>query len=119
MEGVRIVLTDRNRLDSPLLGVELMAALWRLYGDRLQIDRTLSMIGSRGLARGHQGAGRSARRRAILDARRGRVPHEAAAAPIVAIDASAVDIVDGLDKALQVLIGLFESRYRGKMAVRV
>ena len=46
-EGVRIVLTDRNRLDSPLLGVELMAALWRLYGDRLQIDRTLSMIGSR------------------------------------------------------------------------
>jgi len=46
-EGVRIVLTDRNRLDSPLLGVELMAALWRLYGDRFQIDRTLSMIGSR------------------------------------------------------------------------
>jgi uncharacterized protein YbbC (DUF1343 family) len=46
-EGVRIVLTDRNRLDSPLLGVELMAALWRLYGDRLQIDRTLGMIGSR------------------------------------------------------------------------
>jgi uncharacterized protein YbbC (DUF1343 family) len=45
--GVRIVLTDRNRLDSPLLGVELMAALWRLYGDRLQIDRTLGMIGSR------------------------------------------------------------------------
>ena len=45
--GVRIVLTDRNRLDSPLLGVELMAALWRLYGDQLQIDRTLSMIGSR------------------------------------------------------------------------
>ena len=41
------MLTDRNRLDSPLLGVELMAALWRLYGDRLQIDRTLSMIGSR------------------------------------------------------------------------
>jgi uncharacterized protein YbbC (DUF1343 family) len=46
-EGVRIVLTDRNRLDSPLLGVELMAALWRLYGDRFQIDRTVGMIGSR------------------------------------------------------------------------
>ena len=45
--GVRIVLTDRNRLDSPLLGVELLSALWRFYGDRLQIDRTLSMIGSR------------------------------------------------------------------------
>ena len=46
-EGVRITLTDRNRLDRPLLGVELMAALWRLYGDRFQIDRTLGMIGSR------------------------------------------------------------------------
>jgi uncharacterized protein YbbC (DUF1343 family) len=45
--GVRIVLTDRNRLDSSLLGVELLSALWRLYGDRLQIDRTLGMIGSR------------------------------------------------------------------------
>lgn len=45
--GVRIVLTDRNQLDSPLLGVELLSALWRLYGDRLQIDRTQSMIGSR------------------------------------------------------------------------
>lgn len=46
-EGVRIALTDRNKLDSPLLGVELMAALWRLHGDRFQIDRTLGMIGSR------------------------------------------------------------------------
>lgn len=46
-EGLRITLTDRNRLDSPLLGVELMAALWRLHGDRFQIDRTLGMIGSR------------------------------------------------------------------------
>ena len=46
-EGVRIVLTDRNQLDSPLLGIELMAALWRLYGDRFQIDRTVGMIGSR------------------------------------------------------------------------
>jgi uncharacterized protein YbbC (DUF1343 family) len=45
--GVRIVLTDRDRLDSPLLGVELLSALWRLHGDRLQIDRTQSMIGSR------------------------------------------------------------------------
>jgi uncharacterized protein YbbC (DUF1343 family) len=45
--GVRITLTDRDRLDSPLLGVELMSALWRLHGDRFQIDRTLGMIGSR------------------------------------------------------------------------
>jgi len=30
-----------------------------------------------------------------------------------------VDIVDGLDKAPQALIGLFEGRNKGKMAVRV
>jgi NADPH-dependent curcumin reductase CurA len=30
-----------------------------------------------------------------------------------------VDIVDGLGKAPEVLIGLFEGRNRGKMAVRV
>ncbi|MDP2330717.1 MAG: DUF1343 domain-containing protein [Reyranella sp.] len=46
-QGVRIHLTDRNRLDSPLLGIELMAALQRLHGDRFEIDRTLGMIGSR------------------------------------------------------------------------
>ena len=46
-QGVRIHLTDRNRLDSPLLGIELMAALQRLHGDRFMIDRTLGMIGSR------------------------------------------------------------------------
>ena len=30
-----------------------------------------------------------------------------------------VDVVDGLDKAPQALIGLFDGRNRGKMAVRV
>jgi uncharacterized protein YbbC (DUF1343 family) len=45
--GVRIALSDRDRLDSPLLGLELMAALWRLHPDRFQIDRTLGLLGSR------------------------------------------------------------------------
>ena len=45
--GVRITLTDRNRLDTPLLGLELMAALWNLHPDRFQIDRTLGLLGSR------------------------------------------------------------------------
>lgn len=45
--GVRFTLTDRDRLDSPLLGLELMAALWRLHADRFQIDRTLGLLGSR------------------------------------------------------------------------
>jgi len=45
--GIHITLTDRNRFDSPLFGIELISALYRLYGDRFQIDRTVSMIGSR------------------------------------------------------------------------
>jgi uncharacterized protein YbbC (DUF1343 family) len=45
--GVRFTLTDRDRLDTPLMGLELMAALWRLHGDRFQIDRTVGMLGSR------------------------------------------------------------------------
>jgi uncharacterized protein YbbC (DUF1343 family) len=45
--GIRLSLTDRNRLDSPLLGLELMAALWKLYGSQFQIDRTLGLLGSR------------------------------------------------------------------------
>ncbi len=46
-QGVRIHLTDRNRLDSPLLGIELMSALQRLHSDRFAIDRTIGMLGSR------------------------------------------------------------------------
>ncbi|MDI1285191.1 MAG: DUF1343 domain-containing protein [Reyranella sp.] len=46
-QGIRILLTDRNRLDSSLLGTELLAALQRLHGDRFTIDKTLGMIGSR------------------------------------------------------------------------
>lgn len=46
-QGIRIHLTDRNRLDSPLLGIELMSALQRLHSDRFAIDRTLGMLGSR------------------------------------------------------------------------
>jgi uncharacterized protein YbbC (DUF1343 family) len=45
--GIHITLTDRNRFDSPLFGIELISVLYRLYGDRFQIDRTVSMIGSR------------------------------------------------------------------------
>lgn len=45
--GVRIRLTDRGRLDSPLLGIELAAALHRLHGDSFKIDRTLGLMGSR------------------------------------------------------------------------
>lgn len=39
VEGVEIELRDRDRLDAPALGVETVAALWKLYGTRFEIDR--------------------------------------------------------------------------------
>ena len=48
-EGVRLSVIDRDRLDTPLLGVELIAALRRLFGERFAIDRTLGLVGSRAL----------------------------------------------------------------------
>ncbi|WP_428668419.1 exo-beta-N-acetylmuramidase NamZ domain-containing protein [Reyranella sp.] len=46
-QGVRLSLTDRNLLDSPSLGLELIAVLYRLYGSSIAIDRTLALVGSR------------------------------------------------------------------------
>jgi uncharacterized protein YbbC (DUF1343 family) len=45
-EGVRLRLVDRNALDGPALGIELAAALYRLYPGEFQLDRTLGMVGS-------------------------------------------------------------------------
>ncbi|MEW6659085.1 MAG: exo-beta-N-acetylmuramidase NamZ domain-containing protein [Thermodesulfobacteriota bacterium] len=49
--GVRFHVTDRAALDSPALGIELLAALHRFYPREFQIDRTLGMIGSREVLR--------------------------------------------------------------------
>lgn len=46
-QGIHLRITDRNALDSPLLGIELIAALYRLYGSQFAIDRTLGLLGSR------------------------------------------------------------------------
>jgi uncharacterized protein YbbC (DUF1343 family) len=45
--GVRIVVSDRQSLDSVLLGMEILSALCRLYPNDFQIDKALSLIGSR------------------------------------------------------------------------
>jgi len=45
-EGVRLRLVDRAALDGPALGIELAAALYRLYPGKFQIDRTLGMMGA-------------------------------------------------------------------------
>jgi uncharacterized protein YbbC (DUF1343 family)/CubicO group peptidase (beta-lactamase class C family) len=46
-EGVRLRLSDRAALDSPGLGLELAAALCRLYPGQFQLGNTLGMLGSR------------------------------------------------------------------------
>jgi uncharacterized protein YbbC (DUF1343 family)/CubicO group peptidase (beta-lactamase class C family) len=45
--GVRITLRNRDALDSPALGVELVAALYRLYPRDFKVESTLGMLGSR------------------------------------------------------------------------
>jgi uncharacterized protein YbbC (DUF1343 family)/CubicO group peptidase (beta-lactamase class C family) len=45
-QGVHIRVTDRDALDSPALGVELAAALHRLYPRQFKLDATLGGIGS-------------------------------------------------------------------------
>jgi uncharacterized protein YbbC (DUF1343 family) len=45
--GIRLVVADRDALDAPALGVELLSALHALYPGRFEIARTLGMLGSR------------------------------------------------------------------------
>jgi uncharacterized protein YbbC (DUF1343 family) len=45
--GIRIILLDRNILDSPAFGIEIASALYRLYPRHFQIDKTLGLVGSR------------------------------------------------------------------------
>jgi uncharacterized protein YbbC (DUF1343 family) len=43
-EGVNIVLTDRNGLDAPELGIELAAALRKLYPADFKIERMAELL---------------------------------------------------------------------------
>jgi uncharacterized protein YbbC (DUF1343 family)/CubicO group peptidase (beta-lactamase class C family) len=45
--GVQIILVDRKALDSTALGVEIAAALYKLFPGEFQIDKTLDLIGAR------------------------------------------------------------------------
>jgi uncharacterized protein YbbC (DUF1343 family) len=45
--GVRVRVVDRERLDTPALGVEIASALHRLYPAMFKLRATLGMIGSR------------------------------------------------------------------------
>jgi uncharacterized protein YbbC (DUF1343 family)/CubicO group peptidase (beta-lactamase class C family) len=46
-QGIRIFLTDRQALDAPALGIEIIGALWRHHADRFALARTLPLVGSR------------------------------------------------------------------------
>ncbi len=54
-EGVRLRVADRAALDSPALGVELAAALCRLYPGKFHFGGTLGMVGSRAVLQGIKG----------------------------------------------------------------
>ncbi len=45
--GVQIFLVDRQALDTPELGVELASALYKLYPDDFELNRTLELMGAR------------------------------------------------------------------------
>ena len=44
IEAVRITVTDRNQLDSPELGMEVLSVLHRLYPTQFQLDKTARLI---------------------------------------------------------------------------
>ena len=45
--GVQITLTDRQALDSPQMGIEIISALHRLYPGVFRLDDTLGLVGER------------------------------------------------------------------------
>lgn len=45
--GVRILITDRNVLDAPGLGVEIASALHRFYADQFQLEKMNTLLANR------------------------------------------------------------------------
>jgi len=53
--GVQINLLDRQALDAPEMGVEIAAALYKLFPKDFQLDDTLALVGSRAVLDGIKG----------------------------------------------------------------
>ena len=51
-QGVRFEVSDRDLLDPPRLGIELISAVWRLHRGAFQADRAAGMVGSRAVLQG-------------------------------------------------------------------
>jgi uncharacterized protein YbbC (DUF1343 family) len=45
--GVNLIVTDRNVLDAPELGIELAVALRKLYPDDWRMERMIEILGNR------------------------------------------------------------------------
>ncbi len=45
--GVQVMLTDRQALDAAALGIEILSALWKLYPNDFEIEKTLHLVGAR------------------------------------------------------------------------
>jgi SSS family transporter len=47
IEAVKIAVTDRRVLHSPEMGVEILSVLHRMYPEKLDVEKTLRLVGSR------------------------------------------------------------------------
>jgi uncharacterized protein YbbC (DUF1343 family) len=47
IEAVRTVVTDRNVLDTPELGIEILSALHKLYSTQFRLDRAMPLLANR------------------------------------------------------------------------
>ncbi|HXG52846.1 MAG TPA: exo-beta-N-acetylmuramidase NamZ domain-containing protein [candidate division Zixibacteria bacterium] len=45
--GVRLIVEDREQLDTPALGIELASALYRLYPGQFELEKNLALVGAR------------------------------------------------------------------------
>jgi uncharacterized protein YbbC (DUF1343 family)/CubicO group peptidase (beta-lactamase class C family) len=48
-QGVNIILTERNRFDAPELGIELAAALHKLYAADFKIEKMMQLLANQGV----------------------------------------------------------------------
>ena len=46
-EGISLVITDRASLHSMLMGLEIAAALWKLYPENFAVDKIIALLGSK------------------------------------------------------------------------
>ncbi len=46
-EGIALIITDRQSLNSMLMGLEIAAALWKMYPENFQVDKIMTLLGNR------------------------------------------------------------------------